>query len=149
MTIKKATIPQVAIILGYGGVSPFFGLACLSIIFDENFFTTALITYAAVIVSFLGGVHWGVAISSFPKKKTTTELTTSLCISITPAIISWATLLIQNVTMAITILSGAFACQLAIDMIATKNGDLPSWYNALRIPLTIIAITCLIITCVF
>ena len=53
MAHKKETIPQIAIILGYGGATPFVTFAVLSILFQEHFFIEALIVYAAVILSFL------------------------------------------------------------------------------------------------
>ena len=49
--------------LGYGGLIPFVvGAALVWLIPPEwrSFTTAALSAYAAVIVSFLGGIHWGI-----------------------------------------------------------------------------------------
>jgi hypothetical protein len=49
-------------ILGYGGLIPFTGLALLLWVIDEHlqaWVAMALAAYGALIVSFLGGVHWG------------------------------------------------------------------------------------------
>lgn len=58
MTSTK-TIEQ----LGYAGLVPFVLLAALMWLVDASllpFVSIALVGYAAVIASFLGGVHWGI-----------------------------------------------------------------------------------------
>jgi hypothetical protein len=149
MTNKKDAIPQTAIILGYGGATPFVTLAVLSILFEERFFIEALIVYAAVIISFLGGIYWGAAMNSLSQNKFTAILKTNLCISVTPALLAWGTLLIKNVKVATILLSVGFLAQLIVDVIATKNGYFPYWYKALRIPLTAIVLLCLIVAYIF
>jgi hypothetical protein len=59
---SSPTIP-IAQWLGYGGLIPFVvGAALVWLIQPEwrPFTTAALSAYAAVIVSFLGGIHWGI-----------------------------------------------------------------------------------------
>ncbi|WP_291009662.1 DUF3429 domain-containing protein [Hydrogenophaga sp.] len=49
-------------VLGYAGLIPFTGLALLLWVVDANlqaWVAMALSAYAALIASFLGGVHWG------------------------------------------------------------------------------------------
>ena len=49
-------------VLGYGGLIPFTGLALLLWLVEPSlqaWVAMALAAYAALIVSFLGGVHWG------------------------------------------------------------------------------------------
>lgn len=51
--------------LGYAGLLPFIGLALLLwLVSDElhPFVALALAAYGAVIVSFLGGIHWGIGL---------------------------------------------------------------------------------------
>jgi hypothetical protein len=53
----------VALWLGYGGLIPFVVGAALNWLIQpemQSFTTAALSAYAAVIVSFLGGIHWGI-----------------------------------------------------------------------------------------
>ena len=149
MTDKKDAIPQIAILLGYGGASPFVTLAILSILFQERFFIEALMVYAAVILSFLGGIYWGAAMNNLSQNQFTASLKTNLSISVTPALVAWGTLLIKNLTVATILLSVGFLAQLIVDVVATKNGYFPYWYNALRIPLTAIVLLCLIVACIF
>lgn len=59
---SSPTVP-IALWLGYGGLIPFAALAALAWLLEPEwrpFTTAALSAYAAVIVSFLGGIHWGI-----------------------------------------------------------------------------------------
>lgn len=50
--------------LGYGGLVPFAGLAALTWLLPPDlvaWVALALAGYAALIASFLGGIHWGIA----------------------------------------------------------------------------------------
>ena len=105
--------------------------------------------YAAVILSFLGGIYWGAAMNNLSQNQFTASLKTNLSISVTPALVAWGTLLIKNLTVATILLSVGFLAQLIVDIVATKNGYFPYWYNALRIPLTAIVLLCLIVACIF
>jgi hypothetical protein len=56
--------PSWAFRLGYGGLLPFaLGAALVWLVREDAhpYVTKALSAYAAVIVSFLGGIHWGLA----------------------------------------------------------------------------------------
>jgi hypothetical protein len=55
---------RIALQLGYAGLLPFVvGAALVWLVWPEAhpYTTLALSAYAAVIVSFLGGIHWGIA----------------------------------------------------------------------------------------
>lgn len=57
-------IPQLIRTLGHAGLIPFFGLALLAWVVNEQalpYVALILVAYAALIASFLGGIHWGVA----------------------------------------------------------------------------------------
>ena len=149
MIYKKNAIPQIAILLGYSGASPFVALTILSILFEESFFIEGLIVYAAIILSFLGGIYWGAAMKNLSQNEFTASLKTNLSISVTPALLAWGILLIKNLKVAIILLSVGFLAQLIVDVVATKNGYFPYWYNALRIPLTAIVLLCLIVAYIY
>ena len=149
MTHKQDAIPQIAILLVYSGASPFVALAILSILFEEPFFIEGLIVYAAIILSFLGGIYWGAAMKNLSQNEFTASLKTDLSISVTPALLAWGILVIKNLKVAIIFLSVGFLAQLIVDVVATKNGYFPHWYNALRIPLTAIVLLCLIVAYIY
>ena len=85
-TLEK-TIHQ----LGYGGLIPFVGLTFLVWVADlqlVEFLAHALAAYAAVIVSFLGGIHWGLG---FIRPDGPTRL--QFFWGIVPSLLSWLALL--------------------------------------------------------
>lgn len=66
MTASPPSVPlsPVALRLGYAGLLPFVAGALLVWLVDAEahpYTVLALSAYAGVIVSFLGGIHWGVA----------------------------------------------------------------------------------------
>lgn len=86
------TLPTVAWVLGYGGLIPFFVLAVLVLLGNEFLpqqgITTSqlalwLAAYAAVILSFLGAVHWGVVLGMLDKLNPD-ETNSLLIYSVTP-----------------------------------------------------------------
>jgi hypothetical protein len=48
--------------LGYAGLIPFVGLSGLDIASGNEFFAGLLLLYSLLIASFLGGVHWPIAL---------------------------------------------------------------------------------------
>ena len=62
----KLPLPTLAVLLGLGGLVPFLGCGFFAVSAADPAATgwlQALILYGAVILSFLGGVHWGLALS--------------------------------------------------------------------------------------
>ncbi|MEL6449457.1 MAG: DUF3429 domain-containing protein [Pseudomonadota bacterium] len=91
---RNAGEPQaasVARVLGYGGLLPFFALA-LALLLNwalAGIDTRAWLTgYAATILSFVGAVHWGVAVAqpALPARRTW------LAASVLPALVAWVAL---------------------------------------------------------
>jgi Protein of unknown function (DUF3429) len=63
-SVQSPRAKPIALWLGYAGLIPFVAGAALSwqIPLESRPFTVAALSaYAAVIVSFLGGIHWGIA----------------------------------------------------------------------------------------
>lgn len=62
-SLHSAPTAPIALWLGYGGLVPFVaGAALTALLAPESrpLAAAALSAYAAVIVSFLGGIHWGI-----------------------------------------------------------------------------------------
>lgn len=59
---------KLPIYFGYAGAAPFIGFMLLSLLLDEprhaQTLTFIQITYGAMILSFLGGIHWGQGLPS-------------------------------------------------------------------------------------
>lgn len=137
MQTERAAVPVMAAWLGGMGALPFVALAVAVIGLDgvtRALAVQALLGYGAVILSFLGGIHWGLAIAP-GGPPAAPELGTRLAWSVVPSLVGWAALLVTPVT-GLFALAAAFAAMLGIDLRATRLGAAPAWYPRLRVPLT-------------
>lgn len=114
-------------------------------------------TYGILIMSFMGAVHWGLAMSQYssvsdilvkkgedgkestePKlllKPTDSQQLFRYCLSVIPCLYGLGlTALSPDIAMPALLIG--FVAQLAADVHADKRGLVPSWYLKLRIPLT-------------
>ena len=134
------TIPSAARWLGFGGLLPFAATASLALypaLSLNDIATRALLAYGAVILSFLGGVRWGLAIVD----KQDAKLLAPLTASVFPALIGWSALL-TSTKVGLIILAIAFVLMLVADL---KLSSAPSWYRTLRVPLTVGAVAALLL----
>lgn len=135
-TAEARTPPLAAIGLGAAGLLPFLaGLLgtlapSLAIVGPEG-----LLGYGAVILSFLGGVHWGLAMMRGDAGWR------ALGASVVPSLVGWAALLAGG-RAGLFGLAVAFAALLVYDLGEIRAGRAPGWYAALRWPLTAIVCLC-------
>jgi Protein of unknown function (DUF3429) len=131
--------PLVARLLGFGGLLPFIAAAIAAHAPDpwlQDAGRRALVAYGAVILSFLGGVRWGVAMTG----RDATGLAGPLVLSILPALLGWVAVLLPPGAGAI-LLAACLALLLVADL---RQRDVPPWYRALRVPLSVGAIASLL-----
>ena len=139
------TVPPSAAWLGGLGALPFIGLAGAAPYLDSEprmFAVHALLAYGAVILSFLGGVHWGLAIGS-RSNADHRELQKRLIVSVIPSLAAWVALLFPERT-GLLILAAAITAMLWVDIRATRADHAPQWYPKLRIPLTCVVVAALL-----
>lgn len=77
-------------LLGYGGLLPFAGLALLLWLVTPDlapWVAMALSAYAALIASFLGGIHWGVAWLRMERGQD--HASTHLAWGVAPSLLAW------------------------------------------------------------
>lgn len=96
----------------------------------------AFMAYGAVILSFLGGIHWGLAIASDLGDG---SLPRRLVVSVVPSIVAWAGLLLP-LRVGLLVLAVGFAAMLYVDTRATRVGEAPPWYPRLRGPLSAVVL---------
>ena len=90
-------------------------------------------TYAAVILSFLGAIHWGLAMQDDRNSYWYVW-------SVIPALLGFCSLLILDDEIRIASMIPIFFLVWAVDRRAYKQGLMPNWYITLRTILTFGAI---------
>lgn len=138
-TTKLTGSETTAKALGYAGLIPFlvFSIGCwvpLPYVANAPFILT---TYGAVILSFMGAVHWGVAMARQDQHRDNYFIA-----SIIPALIAWAALLLTQ-AMALVILLVGFIGLYVYDRSVEKAQALPGWYIPMRTRLTAVVVLCL------
>ena len=133
----------IARVLGYGGALPFL---CGAIVASQHMaifgFAPAhlLLNYGAVILSFLGGLHWGRVITS-PNINGHSD-STWLIWSVCPSLLGWVALLLP-VKIGAMVLSLCFLAALQIDQKLLREHIWPAWMRPLRLHLSLIAVASL------
>ncbi len=141
--------------LGHLGLLPFFALALLSWspmgaivggVAVAGLARLALVAYAAVILSFLGAVHWGFALLTpgIPRS----VVRQSLIWGVMPSLLGWLALLMTfvgvNVWLVFTFLIGdLLLCRLMDGALLRHYPTAPHWYIGLRTRLTVGALLAL------
>lgn len=135
-------IPKPAKILGFAGLIPFVAGA-VAVWFAPEFAYAAFnaqTIYAAIILSFLGGVQWGFAAAGIgPGAGPSWE---RLGWSVLPALFGWASLFIDEGPRVVALML-AFLAAFMIDRRWTQMGRGPIWYARLRRDLTAVVVLCL------
>ena len=136
------TLPGSVAWLGYGGLLPFVGTA-LAIVVDPHhadLWSDALMAYGAVILSFVGALHWAFAMTL--PDLTEQQRTARFVWSVVPALLAWPALLV-DATMASFLLVPGFVAHYLQDRRLVRSQSLPDWYLPLRFRLTSVACLCL------
>lgn len=143
---ESTEIPTAAALLGAAGLIPFVGLAAAAHFagdVDAAIAVEALRAYGAIILSFLGGIIWGLGIAGFGGAAAKPREALRLTVSMMPSLFGWLALLMP-VESGIWLLSSCFPMVLAVDLMMVNGGLAPRWYFALRWRLTAIAFLCLV-----
>ncbi|OQX06794.1 MAG: DUF3429 domain-containing protein [Thiothrix lacustris] len=137
----KRALPKVMWWLGYGGLVPFFALTVALLLgfglplLDGVRLDWWLAAYAAIILSFLGAVHWGVALG-MQETLEARELSKLLLFSVVPSVLAWFALLLP-VQVALFALAGLVILSYVADALLLF-GKLSSGYGKMRLHLTVV-----------
>jgi len=130
------TVPKMPLWLGLTGALPFvFGLVAYASggiwIVSEDLALRATVAYGAVILSFLGGVRWGMGLLlSNPETRDA-----RFALSVIPSLIGWVAVLLPAFP-ALVMLAVSFAAQGAWDVGDAEDDGAPPWFGHLRTMLT-------------
>jgi hypothetical protein len=143
--VTDTKVPASAGWLGGLGAAPFIGLAGVMPFLSGStrpLVAHAIAAYGATILSFLGGVHWGLAIGS-QSGAYQEKLPARLGLSVLPSLAGWAALLVGS-SAGLYLLTVSIATMCWVDIRASRTGHAPRWYPRLRIPLTCAVVTTLL-----
>lgn len=145
--MTSAARPPVIAWLGYGGLLPFLG-AALALALEpahRSLWLQMLLTYGAVILSFVGALHWGFAMVH---PATTGTSAASLYVwSVVPSLMGWVAVLVSPALGAGLLVAG-FLAHYRQDLRLARLLPLPHWYLPLRLQLTVVACLCLASTAI-
>ncbi len=140
-----SSVPFAPALLGALGAVPFVALAAAAVIDTGALapaITFAVTSYGAVILSFLGGVQWGLAMGK--QRDDPPGLAVPLTISVIPSLVAWAALFLPD-QPGVLVLAAAFAVVGLHDMWASRRAAAPEWYGTLRVWLSSIVVPSLLI----
>lgn len=136
------SIPAPARWLGAGGLIPFVA-AAIGLWFAPTGWHAeifgVLLLYAAIILSFIGAVHWGLALRTVEGES---ALRRRLGVSVVPALVAWFALMAPPFT-ALGVLVLMFGVMYVVDRLLLSN-IAPDWYRRLRALLSAGAIVSLL-----
>ncbi len=136
--MREMQAPAWAERLGMAGLAPFFALAGLAWVGPagwQGLALAALLGYGATILSFLGGIVWGVAIADTRQEADLRRNAPLYILGVLPQLLGWGALLIGGQTGHLAVGAGLLAT-LWIDRRLVAEGRAPAWYASLRFKLS-------------
>lgn len=140
---NPVALPRTVAWLGYGGLLPFLVLTPASLLDHHHgaVWSDALYAYGAIILSFVGALHWGLAMSlpELSERQRSAWFTWS----VVPALIAWPAVLLSP-PLAAPLLVFGFIAHYLQDRRLAQQATLPGWYLPLRLHLSCVAVVCLV-----
>jgi hypothetical protein len=122
-------------LLGFAGLIPFVLLLLGTCLADPLWiaaFVRGQLAYGMVILSFLGGIHWGAAMLSADLSLKHTKQ--ALIWGVIPSLIAWTATLLEGFGFAL--LMAGFIVAWQVDKALYKHYGMPEWLFTLRTLLT-------------
>ena len=130
---REDTGPPLASLMGFGGLIPFFvcaGVAHSGVAPWAGLVLIIIGIYGAVILSFVGAVHWGLAMQGDRTQRW-------FIWSVMPALYAWPPIVFLDSRTALLALVPGFLMCWSVDRRAAAAGLIPAWYMRLRHMLTL------------
>lgn len=143
-TVSDRRIPAAALWIGIAGLVPF-AAAGAARFFDWPLLPPPAglrlgILYGTLILSFLGGIRWGVAL---PERAPRSQAA-NFAIGALPILAALSAIFLPDV-LALALLICGFLLQALWDVMSAEDGRLPHWFARLRMMLTAGAVPVLIV----
>jgi hypothetical protein len=136
-------LPPLAIVLGAAGLIPFMVLGLTAVGANPVGSLAAaeeLVGYGAVILAFLGGVHWGFTLGETGESK---AVRARLGLGVLPSLVGFIAIFLAigiHPILSLVVLIAGFVGTLVMEFRAQKQDLMPSGYLALRAALTAIVV---------
>ena len=143
MAAMRRPLPLLAWLLGLAGLIPFAACGYGSLTPGGDPAALALAAYGAVILAFLGGVHWGFAL---PEPSGRGERA-RLGLGVLPSLVGWVALLLViavNAEAGLALLVVGFLATTVVEARGAKLGLVPQGYMMLRYGLSAAVVTILV-----
>jgi hypothetical protein len=133
------------LVLTFAGVIPFLILVLMlqATWFSQSNILDCLCAYAAVILTFLGGIQWGLGVSKL--EDSTLRFPHVFTLSILPSLVAWLCLMLHSPRVKLITFIISFLFVLGVDGLLTLQKILPSWFLKVRLAITLIVITLLVV----
>ncbi|MEO1688206.1 MAG: DUF3429 domain-containing protein [Pseudomonadota bacterium] len=144
LDFRPGRVPRPALWLGLGGLIPFAALAAAAHLAPSPWDFRALAFqagYGASILSFMGGCRWGFAAAEVDEEGASWW---RMGVAVAPALLAWVSLMASPAAGALVCALGLLAL-FAADVSLTRAGGAPTWWPALRLPLTVGAVLGLLV----
>ena len=137
--LHSNVLRRTAWLLGALGLIPFVALTIGYLVMGQDapgWLLKALLLYAVCIISFLGGIHWGIALvfQDLP----VVYVVASLVWSVLPALFAWPLVLLP-ITQGLLWGAMGLLVILTVDLRLNKHYPVPGWFASLRTILTAVA----------
>lgn len=145
--LRGNRMPPEAKIFGIGGIIPLLTGVVIVLAVREPFgipVVRIVLAYAALILAFLGGIHWGFASAALAGSALELDAPRILALSVLPPLASGVGMLLPDAVAAL-FLAAAFASVLLLDRASERLGYTPFWWLTLRLRLTVAVVSLLLL----
>ncbi len=96
--------------------------------------SAVLLTYAGVIISFMGGIHWGIAVVRYADKRKIANML--IAESVGTSLVAWSVILLGDTFTQLLVLTLLYTFVWAIDSMLYSDDLIPLWFFNLRCIIT-------------
>jgi hypothetical protein len=140
-------VRRLAWVFAIAGALIFAGLAAVLVSGESHIripAIAALVTFAAIILSHLGGIEWGLALQE-RQVNDERDRGIALALGIVPALAAWGVLWLPSPQWQVGASAGLFAAVWVADLWLARHGMLPPWFIDLRTAISAVVVLILAI----
>jgi hypothetical protein len=138
---RPARLPLSVATLGGAGLAPFL-IGLLFAWFEPTAgglpWVRIVVVYGAVILSFLGGIAWGLASAAAAQNPRLQVRNGLFAVSVVPALVGWVACFLPQ-PLGLLILAVSFVAMVLLDRHVAAEGLVPAWWMRLRSVLSAVA----------